>query len=500
MDVSASENGLESLEVDWFSQLARRRVSDCADRIAEMERRAEDRDDLAGVKLLLRTLSLMATQSKRLIETHLALGAEAADSERDIHLYTVRKAVLQLEQVCGRTCEALISPPERDVAALVQPYVRLARRITGNDDTELIFESGESFGYAVWADVFEDVREGVEILAPGLKETVEDLPPLALVTYPGRGDHETLLHAVIAHEVTHITLSMAKAAPSSPISEAFEAEIGDLELSEREIKRLDLWLNEFLADALALRIVGPAFFFGLLEYLLPTHDPDQGYGDEDEEIEEEEDESSHPPPSWRFERLLDPVKKFFTETDGYLGKAAETYEKCLQLVPEPATREEDSVAARDYDLLTKILEKIDLDKIVGDAAYPEARFWRDLPLVWQKLEQDIAPVERVKGRRAGDGQAEEEAPLHPEEEGRFVHETEWSQTIDWRSILNGGYLHFLHGAMLESEPKDEAERRRRDRHYVNSLIRGAIELSELHRRMIELSGQFDALNPYEREG
>jgi hypothetical protein len=462
-----------------------------------MERRAEDRDDLAGVKLLLRTLSLMAAQSKRLIETHFAQATEAGDSEQELHIHAIRKAVLQLEQVCGRTCEALISPPERDVAALVQPYVRLARRITGNNDTELIFESGESFGYAVWADVFEDVREGVEILAPGLKETVEDLPPLALVTYPGRSDHETLLHAVIAHEVTHIALSRVKAAPESPIGEAFEAEIKGLELGDREIKRLDLWLNEFLADALALRIVGPAFFFGLVEYLLPTHDPDQGYGGEDEEMDD--DELSHPPPSWRFERLLDPAKRFFTETDGYLGEAAKTFEECLKLIPELAAREEGSVAARDYDLLTTMLEKIDLAKIVGDAAYPEARFWRDLPLVWQKLEQDIAPVERIKGRRVENGLAEEEIPLHPDEEGSFVHETEWSQTIDWRSILNGGYLHFLHGAMLAPEPEDEAGRRRRDRNYANSLIRGAIELSELHRRMIELSGQFDVLNPFEQE-
>lgn len=497
----------ESLEIEWLGNLARQRVRDSASRIAEMQRRAEDRDDLAGVKLLLRTLSLMATQTQSLIQDRLDLAGQAKKDERGHHLSSVRTALVLLEQALGRSCEALVAPPERDVAALVQPYVRLARNITGNSDTELIFESGESLGYSVWADVFEDVRYGVDYLAPGLGKMVKELPPLALVTYPGRADQETLLHSVIAHEVTHLALAEIRAKGPNQIVKAFESEIENQGLPDREIDRLDHWLNEFLADALALRIVGPAFFFGLLENLMPTHEPDPPYGpvefEEDEVAAEQKDEEgdpededdlSHPPPSWRFERLQPFAEEFFTKTEGRrLGEGAKVFEKILELVPRPADRTSGSIEQRDYTLLNSVIERIDLDEIVGDATYPKARFWRDVPLVWEKLEQDIAPVERIKGRRILAGPAEDLSP-DPEDDAAPLPQTEWSQALDWRSILNGGYLHFLHGSLLAPPATDDAERRRRERGYVNSMIRGAIELSELHRRMIELKGQFDDLN------
>lgn len=498
-----------SPEIEWLGNLARQRVRDSADRISEMQRRAEDRDDLAGVKLLLRTLSLMATQTHSLIQNQLDQATRAREPERGHHLSSVRTALVQLEQIFGRSCEALVAPPERDVAALVQPYVRLARNITGNSDTELIFESGEALGYAVWADVFEDIRDGVEVVAPGLEGMVSELPPLALVTYPGRSDHETLLHAVIAHEVTHLALAKLRAKDSNQIMNAFESEIAELRLPDSEIERLDRWLNEFLADILALRIVGPAFFFGLLEYLTPTHEPDPPYGpvelddgevdsagngEEDEGTEDadgEDEDLSHPPPSWRFERLKPYVEEFFSEIEGRLGEGTQVFAKIMELVPDPAERADESIEKRDYELLDKVLAKISLDEIVGTATYPTTRFQRDIPLVWEKLEQDIAPVERIKGRRVSEGPPEE-VDLVDEDEP--LPQTDWSQAIDWRSILNGGYLHFLYGSLLAPEAVDDAERRRRDRGYVNSTIRGAIELSELHRRMIELKDQFDDLN------
>jgi hypothetical protein len=58
----------------------------------------------------------------------------------------------------------------------------------------------------------------------------------------------------------------------------------------------------------------------------------------------------------------------------------------------------------------------------------------------------------------------------------------WSQPLDWRAILNGGYLHLL--KMVPSFPEplrgkwEEVDRRRQD---LVDHLRGTVELSEFQR-------------------
>jgi hypothetical protein len=482
------------LEIEWLAGLARQRVNDSASRIEQIQARSQDRDDVAGVGLLLRMLSLMVSQSKSLIEAKLRTARDSKVPGRRLELETVRNTVMQLDRAVDGAFQALTSPPERDVTALVQPYVRLARDLTEDEGTELIFESGGSYDYEVWADAFEDVREGIEIVAPSLGLTVDDLPPLALVTYPGRGDRETLLHAVIAHEVTHLGLSRRREEKGDQVNEVFDNSVVGRGIEHSRVERLDEWLNELLADSLALSIIGPAYFFALTEYLFPTHNlddpvyvtprnPFSGVG--------EDQPDSHPPPVWRLERLRPEVARFFVRRPRGLGKAETAFHKFLKLIPAPVTPEGEP-EREDRTILEEMISKIDLGRLAGAAIYPVDRFRRDVPLVWDKLEQDIAPVERIKGRRKRFGLLPEDRSFGPDS-GSSLPETDWSQALDWRSILNGGYLHFLHTSMAVSPVNHEAVSDRRQA--VNSLIRGSIELSELHRRMIELSSEFEVLNP-----
>lgn len=492
-------------ELAWLGRLASGRLDAAMDRIAEMQQRGADRDDIAGVQLLLRTLTLMASQTRRLVDREIRAG-QADPSFKDAHITNVRTALVQLEQVFGRAFEALISPPERDFVAFVQPYIRLARDITGDEATELIFEAGEGFGYSVWSNVFEDVEAAVDLLAPELSRSVASLPALALVSYPSRADAESFMHSVVAHEVAHLALTKTLVGePLSPADAAFEEAAphldvaeGDIESRQKEIERLRDWLDELLSDVLAVRMIGPAFLLALTEYLYPTHEPNTvgaaGVAEDEDDVE------SHPPPAWRLQRLVAEVTAFWSDGSGEALSAAHgALEATIALVPDYALESED--ARRDYAFLENVLDTLEprLDEIVGSARYPRGRFQRDLPLVWDKLDQDIAPAERIRGRRASHATPEDEVPRQPDDPDELA-QTSWSEPIDWRSILNGGYLYYLHHALKLDPPTGKRDERRRSRTYSNSLIRGSIELSELHRAMIALSDQFDVLNPPKAPG
>lgn len=484
-------NGRSKVEIEWLRLLAGQRLRESEKRISQMRRRAEDRDDRAGVNLLLRTLSLVVKQTEMLINERLRLAEGFRGRARQLEFDTVRTAIVQLEGALS-TCQTLVAPPERDVAALIQPYVRLAKSLTGDDGTELIFESGELFEYEVWADVFEEAREILEMVAPSLELRIENLPPFALITYPGRADSETLMHAVIAHEVIHLALVQKSEEGTDQVSEVFVRKLHErygkeeAETAKDRNRKLARWLNECLADSLALRVIGPAYFLGLAEYLLPTHISAASVGPLDD---------SHPPPAWRLQRLRLDAGRFFADRGGSRGEAAKAFTQFLGLVPasiEPGSDDE----REELELLEEMVGEIDFEALAGEATYPVDRFRRDLPLVWAKLAQDVAPVERVKGRRVEGKRAEDKAPVLNGDPDLAAPETDWSQSVDWRSILNGGYLHYLRKSLMAPRGRD-ADDLRRDRLQANSLVRGSIELSELHRRMIELRDQFGTLGPIE---
>src|SRR5262249_146674 len=101
----------------------------------------------------------------------------------------------------------------------------------------------------------------------------------------------------------------------------------------------------------------------------------------------------------------------------------------------------------------------------------------------------IAPSERIRGRDP------KSSTPQPEDDG------DWSDPIDWRSILNAGYFFLESGASREhSYPlRDDEATRQCD--VDNRMVRGSIDLWEILRTMKELRGQFFGLGePFDGAG
>lgn len=604
----------------WMAERVRRRLDDARRRIYNVERHVGEREDAAGAQLLLRTLKLMVAQATRVVEETLYEVREKP-AERESKVRTVRRVLVHLEQMLGPALEMLVAPPGLDFTCLIQPYIRLARAVTGDPGAELLFEAIEGFSYEVEADVFAEVREHVEIIAPGLSQTVADLPILGIVAYPARADSDTFLHAVVAHEVAHLALVLYQpefsdstdspgasksdqvgarsTTPQSPTGTAEEAQAStipsdptpesaggaaaaaepqevllelarndvdrflietlqrssyfkvlDGDVKKRTTRKMLAWFQELVCDILAVHMIGPAYLLGLTEFLLPTHSsleprltPHRGG------LDPEDGQENHPPPAWRLTRLREEVLGFFDEpwrpskalddakaaTLRYFALQDDPPSE-MQVLPEPEgeprVREVGASASEVETQERRVLDDaIDLlypsvKEIVGEALFTRDTFQRDLPLIWSKLEQGIPPAERIEERRERGEPAESEAPRGPDDNER-VPCTEWSQPIDWRSILNGGYLYFLHHSTQPAEDPasetkpapelarkeaggsaaDESDERRRiaekharwrDRDYLSGITRGSIELSEILRHMIEMRNQFDTLNSPER--
>jgi hypothetical protein len=385
------------------------------------------------------------------------------------------------------------------------------------------------------------------------------LPRLALIAYPVRADEDTLSHAVVAHEVAHLAMSRPAEGDTSVREMAFErvtaepkasraasvadgsqeeaarpaadpvgpaasqrpgnmaAELGapvprDVDPrqasdapqvprsgdgSDRRSKRLKNWLDELSCDLLAVRMMGPAYFFALVEFAQPSAQVDHvpysaGY-------------DTHPSVVWRLQRMRKETESFldrdldsdamravirvFDEFSGFVDLQD-------QFTMKPLPPQEKDERERVLRGVALIEEKA--TGLLGHARFTPRRFVRDLDLVWSKLSQGIAPVERIRGRALPEG-TDVELPLvgleqtAPVPDGQSPEPPEpiagdWSRPFDWRSILNGCYAFHLSGASarLEGEATITPERRRAD----SQMCRGSIELAEYLRRMLILRVQF----------
>jgi hypothetical protein len=484
--------------VSRLADLSRARLDSIDERVEAIARQCSEREDDAGARRLVRTVQLLCAQGRRLVDDELQKEEPADDpGGRESR---IRNCLIGVDNVCDEVLEALVYPPGRDIAALIQPFIRLARSLTDKTDTELVFETVEAYGYEVWPNVFEPAEDNVRSINPQMKSVVMGLPRLAVIYTPARADSDVFLHSVIAHEIAHLALaphpSDADLEEAPLISKVFEETlqryVSAKEIRSGEVLRLKKWFEELLCDALASRMIGPAFFLALFEFLSPTHQPD------DEQVR---DRKTHPPAARRLERLIAEADRFFLgASDPSLADAQAAMQEYMRLLPdatEPTDPDQLARTKRDWRFLEDVLGQLDdhLDAVVGKARYWEETFQADLPLVWDKIGQRIAPAELIHGRGVDDrarqgGEAAREQ--NPDRLGLAPPpSTPWSQPLDWRSILNGGFLHWLH----ESNPEEASPKERREmRQKATHLIRGSVELSELHRQMIGLRDQLDVLN------
>jgi hypothetical protein len=358
---------------------------------------------------------------------------------------------------------------------------------------------------------------------------LQNLPTVAIVSYPSYADSDTFQQCVLAHEVAHLVLQKplevgstrrlddlfrdqlhahggiegvrpdlvkqpaADSAESPPpIGEVAApgngktsnqrdemAAAADSELLEAATKRLGSWFAELACDLIAVRAFGPAFLFALVDYVLPrAHTRALTTG---------EHFRTHPPTSWRLAQLTEEARVFVQQAELLGGEAVlvkgvfDAYTAQIDLHRELEGAAE--MVESEEELLEAALEHIRavLPGLIGKAIYQPATFAQDIPIVFDKLRAGIAPVERIRGR------------LDPLGNDEVADGDEWSDAIDWRSILNGTYLFFACGESQKgplSANGDTAAQRDTD----CRISRGAVELSELLRQMRDLKEQFAALD------
>ncbi len=491
------------VDVNWLEEQALLRLAGIERRLEEVRRACVDREDAAGTDILIRVLSLILAQGRRFVEEQAFELRRTYSANR---VQVIRNVLAEIRITAGDVLFALVLEPGRDMASLVKPYVRLARAVSDDDQAELILTPSEDLNYEVYPSYLSQIEGPVEELAEELAKTVRDIPRIAVVAYPAQADSETFLHAVVAHEVAHLRMSDGSLGEQL-LDEAFEravesTEFASLPADDSRVQRLRDWLLELLCDSLAVELIGPCFALALIELLVPGQGmnikQEPGIGPPQDDAVE-----AHPPAAWRIRRLRDSVDGFFADPQcdraatERLAAAADAVAQQYELVDEDrfGDVEHEQQERQLLDAAFGHLQEQGFGDFIGRGRYTRGRFQRDLPLVWDKLSQGIAPADRVKGRKPdGDAAVAEDDVPRAEDDQEPEPESDWSQPLDWRSILNGVYLdHLSQRQQPEPDPSALTVLRRRNRRSANSMARGAIELSELHRQMLSMRRQFDWL-------
>jgi hypothetical protein len=446
------------------------RVAGLEARLDELRRTFQDRDDLPGIKLLLRALSLLCEGAKqkvieqgRLVPAEFELPDEREFGGKDVplnaDLWGVTNALAELELALETWRDLLEAPQGSTFDAIAEPYIRLAKLVPGGSNVELIFKPVPVCRYQVLLSILPKFESVARSLRPSLRPLFASLPRLIAVEYPSSFEGDTFLHSAIAHEVGHIALVVGGWDETIWTEQRVKYELeGPVAVEQRK-----LW-EELACDFLGVHLIGPAYALAFLEYSFAAN------------LWKRPTAADHPNLAWRVAQLKEAVAP-------YLGDAAETAEerRARRLLDQwlgllPASTPDDKPAVA--DALRRVVERV--DRILGPARYDPELFRREFNVAWRKLDRRIAPAEVVFGR---------DLPREPSDGDA------WSRPMDWRAIVNGGYFHYLSRHTVSAAPQHSTEAA--DRHAIRrqacSLVQGSIELSQLHRNMLDQRHQLAAL-------
>jgi hypothetical protein len=186
----------------------------------------------------------------------------------------------------------------------------------------------------------------------------------------------------------------------------------------------------------------------------------------------------HPPVPTRIKKLRDEALGFFDDANPReshrvaLEASREVVDEWMRKLPE-----DDGLPPQIEAVVDRALTMID-DTVLGEASFGRDLFQQQLGPVWDALTAGIAPAEIVFHRDMD--------PLDETPASTRPH-SDWSEPCDWRSILNGCYLRWL----SERKGFDGVDCLRKGSAMVEERLqrcehaRGAIELSELHRAMLQ---------------
>lgn len=475
----------------------------------------------------------------------------------------VRRALLKARNrsrstllVVGQAQHLISRMHGREFDPIASAYARLLRQL--DDNTEMLFRPTEHLGYALGPPLLDGAVVGLRAAGSPLAARFERLPAIVWLQYPAASEKDVFEQLLIGHECAH--LIMRRLAPETNVEEAehrLERSIRELgpitgsaeegfvdagadqppsdgaslpvdggaavhpdepvsvddeedvakpadppseetedpvaaaataqaEAARRRRRERSLsWFTELACDLLGVRLVGPAYALSLVEYAA-TRNWRYEIGDAFYE--------THPHFSWRLARLVKPVSRYLDaleEADETAAAIArKVFDRYLGVVPTLAW---DRASEPELEAVERAVDGIDADSdvLLGRAAYDKATFARELPEVLAQLERRRAPSERLLW-------SAEQVEDWKDEPGKFV--PAWSEPLDWRSILNGGYVEWLGRRPGEPVPEMVAtwsaiEKQRRE---SADHLRGSIELAEFHRQAaagIKRLGALDARWP-----
>jgi hypothetical protein len=217
-------------------------------------------------------------------------------------------------------------------AALINSLRDTAREYTGSTVDLLIRpdSQGVQYGYeALDLQIRGVLQQAADFIDVRLEELARPLGEgLVVLSYPAAERNNVMLHGIFLHELGHhityrtgIMQSVMEAHPNAPDIQGIDAEA---------------WIWEFAADLAALRIVGPAYAFGIYQSMLST------------EVLETYRET-HPPSYWRMLVLLDELAAegfldampgaLRTHVDGWRPDLASAGKRCEANLREEGTEE-----------------------------------------------------------------------------------------------------------------------------------------------------------------
>jgi hypothetical protein len=446
------------------------RIAGLEARLDELRRTFQDRDDLPGIKLLLRALMLLCEGAKqkvveqgRLVPAAFELPDEREFNGKDVplnaDLWGVTNALAELELALETWRDLLEAPQGPTFDAIAEPYIRLAKQIPNGSNVELIFKPVPVCRYQVLLNILPKFESVALNLRPSLRPLFASLPRLIAVEYPSSFEGDTFLHSAIAHEVGHIALVVGGFDDTIWTEQRVKHQLDDAPA----IAQRKLW-EELACDFLGVHLIGPAYALAFLEYSFAAN------------LWKRPTAADHPDLAWRVAHLKQAVVP-------YLGDGAQSPEqqRAKQLLDQwlgllPSSVPEDKPAV--VDALDQVVARV--DEILGPAHYRPELFRCEFDVAWRKLERRIAPAEVIFGRDLPRQESDGDA---------------WSRPMDWRAIVNGGYFHYVSRHPVTAAPRHTTEAT--DRHAIRrqacSLIQGSIELSQLHRNMLDQRQQLAAL-------
>jgi len=496
--------------------------------LEDLQRAYADREDLPGIETLIGAMLLVNSEIERAVGRRARQLADNPGPEADrAFRQRVGGYLDSIETLMPYPLDIARRPHGRDIEALVPVLTKLASSISGGRD--LIFEPGVDYEFR--DSLIEKFVEYADGISADLAKVLRKLPHLTVISYPAQLDGDTLLHSVLAHEIAHLALlKVAGGEPTSIGEVGINASIDEhypelqreltgalaskdksspseeqiAELLTKTRRRIKRWFTELACDSLALRMVGPAFLFALVELELSSNRWAQesqmpGY-------------KTHPGLGWRVRRLIPAAREWFAADRE--GAAWTAGRRALEDIEGWLPEEHDEIGEVERRIIEQALGRLEDQRTVTQALgasgeYLQGSFATDLEIVWHKLEAGIPPAERILSRsmpapRVQRGRIWRAMTWVRRADQAFPRHVEipklWSAPMDWRSVLNGAWVFWLDGR-ARSAPTPGEQRSlpippsaTRDWREFNDHIRGTIELCGIHTHLSELRDQLDELN------